>query len=141
MKALIIEDREVNTIVLRAMLEGTHFAVADAHDGVDGLEAFAAAVYDIVFVDLRMPRLSGLDVIRVIRRFEGDRALTPIVVVTADLTAEARDAALEVGADAVVGKPISAETLFDAIVTACVASELRKAARAQDRQTRGALTA
>ena len=126
MRALIIEDREVNTIVLRAMLEGSHFAVADACDGVDGMDAYSTGSYDILFVDLRMPRASGLDVIRSVRAMAGEKSLVPIVVVTADLTDEARDEALALGADAVVGKPLSVDVLFDGVVRAMRVAELRQ---------------
>jgi CheY-like chemotaxis protein len=103
---LLAEDNLTNQMVAEQMLRSLGAEVVVASDGVEALECFEAAEFDIVVVDIEMPRLSGLDVIRSIRARDDARALTPIVALTAYALREHRDQIAQAGANGLISKPI-----------------------------------
>jgi CheY-like chemotaxis protein len=91
-------------------------------DGLAALEVLAVRRFDVVLMDMMMPRMDGLVAIRRIREgAAGDRAV-PIVALTANALAEDRRVAFEAGADAYATKPVSKEKLAAAIGEAMTAS-------------------
>jgi CheY-like chemotaxis protein len=78
-----------------------------AADGVEALERFEEAAFEMVVVDIEMPRLTGLDVIRAIRARRDGRENTPIVALTAYAMREHRDRIGEAGANGLISKPIT----------------------------------
>ena len=76
-------------------------------DGIEALERFDQEVVDLVVVDIEMPRLSGLDVIRAIRARGDDRAQVPIVALTAYAMREHRERIAAAGANGLISKPIT----------------------------------
>ena len=117
MRVLFVEDNEINRRVVREMLRAGGVDMAEAEDGEVGLQMIDAFDYDLVLMDLRMPRMDGLTAIRHIRARGDDKAALPVIVVTADdglsLDADCRAA----GADAVLRKPVNMNGLFDTIGT------------------------
>ena len=97
MKILAIEDdRTVGQYVKRG-LEEQRFHVDLAADGLEGLRLASGGQYDLIILDLRLPEMSGLEVLRNLR----DRGLTvPILVLTAQDTVDFKVQALRTGADA-----------------------------------------
>ena len=93
------EDGFIEALVLGLEREG--FQVEVARDGGEGLERFAAVQPDLVLLDIMLPKLSGLDVCRDIRK----RSQVPIIMVTAKSTEIDTVVGLEVGADDYVTKP------------------------------------
>jgi two-component system copper resistance phosphate regulon response regulator CusR len=109
MKILAIEDdRTVGQYVKRG-LEEQRFHVDLADNGLEGLRLASGGQYDLIILDLRLPEMSGLEVLRNLR----DRGLTvPILVLTAQDTVDFKVQALRTGADDYVTKPFSFEELL-----------------------------
>ncbi|MCU1491213.1 MAG: two component transcriptional regulator, winged helix family [Acidimicrobiaceae bacterium] len=98
---LLAEDEESFVDALVIGLEREGFAVTVARDGYEALERFDAEPFDLVLLDVMLPKLSGLDVCRTIRSRSG----VPIIMVTAKSTEIDTVVGLEVGADDYVAKP------------------------------------
>ena len=106
-RILLAEDNPTNQMVANQMLRALDAEVTISSDGVEALEAFELAEYDLVVVDIEMPRMSGLDVIRAIRGRADERADVPIVALTAYALREHRDRIAEAGANGLISKPIT----------------------------------
>jgi len=98
---LLAEDEESFVDALVIGLEREGFAVTVARDGVEALSRFDAQSFDLVLLDVMLPKVSGLDVCRSIR----SRSNVPIIMVTAKSTEIDTVVGLEVGADDYVAKP------------------------------------
>lgn len=105
---LVVDDEESLTDALAIVLQREGFDVVIAHDGVEALDRFHESKLDIVLLDIMLPRMSGLDVCRAIRR----ESHVPIIMISA--RDEELDAVvgLEVGADDYVTKPYKARELI-----------------------------
>ncbi|MGN6512160.1 MAG: ATP-binding protein [Lysobacteraceae bacterium] len=115
---LVADDQEANRTVLRRLLERAGHRVAFAEDGEQALDRLVAESFDAVFLDLHMPGMSGFDVIRQARVMEAGRARTPIIVLSADATAEARREAERAGAFAFLTKPVVVPQLLNTLARA-----------------------
>lgn len=106
-KILLAEDNVTNQIVVAQMLEamGAKFTVAS--DGIEGLDQIEAEDYDLALVDIEMPRLSGLDLIRQVRGRSDKKATLPLVAFTAYAMREHRYKIAEAGADGLIAKPVT----------------------------------
>ncbi|MCH9010710.1 MAG: response regulator transcription factor [Chloroflexi bacterium] len=100
------DDREIVRTV-RAYLEDSGFEVSAAHDGSSALTAFHNERPDLIVLDVMMPELDGLDVVRTIRR----QSDVPIIMLTARVEEMDRLIGLELGADDYVTKPFSPREL------------------------------
>jgi DNA-binding response OmpR family regulator len=108
MRILIIEDeKEVASFVQRALLEESH-AIDVADDGLSGEEMALAEAYDLIILDLMLPRKDGLAVLKKLRR-EG--VATPVLLLTARDQVSDRVAGLDAGADDYLGKPFAVAEL------------------------------
>lgn len=108
---LVADDNIMNQDLTVRMLKRAGHTADVVNDGTAALEALAGMAYDVVLVDMMMPGLSGLDVIRRFREAGGDVADTPFIVLTANATQEAADLAKDAGAAAYLTKPIQPKTL------------------------------
>lgn len=106
LRVLLAEDNPTNQMVATQMLETLGVEVTVAADGVEALEIFEAGIFDLLLVDIEMPRLSGLDVIRRIRARGDARGAVPLLALTAYALSEHREQIAEAGADGLVSKPI-----------------------------------
>ncbi len=109
MKILVIEDDStVGRFVQRGLEE--HRANVDLiADGAEGLERGSRGEYDVIVLDLRLPSLTGIEVLRTLR----DRGVsTPVLVLTAQDAVDSKVQALRIGADDYVTKPFSFEELL-----------------------------
>lgn len=112
-RTLIVEDhphmRALLRPVVRAIVGGD---VIEARDGTEALELMRAHVFHLVLVDLKLPLLDGLELIRLIRTADDSPYPTvPILVVSAYGTRAMAAAARDAGANAFVTKPVSAQRL------------------------------
>ena len=116
LRVLLAEDNPTNQMVASQMLRALNAEVVVCGDGVEALDRFDAEPVDLVVVDIEMPRLSGLDVIRAIRARPDDRAQVPIVALTAYAMREHRERIAAAGANGLISKPIvSVEALGRAL--------------------------
>jgi len=121
LRVLLAEDNPTNQLVAVEMLRALDAEVETASDGVEALERFEAQDFDLAIVDIEMPRLSGLDVIRAIRARGDVRAATPIVALTAYALREHRERIAAAGANGLLAKPITSVAAFGAALRAHVA--------------------
>ena len=116
LRILLAEDNPTNQMVASNMLRALDAEVLVCSDGVEALERFDGFAADLVVVDIEMPRLTGLDVIRAIRARSDAKANVPIVALTAYAMREHRDRIAAAGANGLIAKPItSIETLGRAL--------------------------
>ncbi len=116
---LVADDNPTNREVLARILErGGHTATL-VSDGERALDALENSHFDIALIDRNMPRLGGIETVQAIRLTQGARARLPVVVLSADVTPEAKLECLEAGADAFLGKPIEAARLLEELQALC----------------------
>lgn len=104
MRILIAEDEVELAKGLKFLLEKNKFTVDVVHDGEEALAYFGGRAYDVVVLDIMMPRVNGLDVLREIR---GTGSGVPVLMLTAKTEVEDRVAGLEAGADDYLPKPFA----------------------------------
>jgi len=110
LRVLVVEDNPVNQKVTEKMLEPLGHEVAVAGNGREALEILSVGDFDLVFMDLQMPEMDGLEATREIRsRWPG--AFPRIVAMTANAMQGDREACLEVGMDDLVAKPVRLDDL------------------------------
>lgn len=114
LRVLAADDVPINRMIIEAFLTRDGHSATVVGDGQEALARFHTGSYDVVMVDLGMPGMDGLTLIRALRAAPGGRR-TPILVVTANTTAVDRAASEAAGADGFLAKPISAETLRRAL--------------------------
>jgi two-component system sensor histidine kinase/response regulator len=108
---LVVEDNAINREVVVELLATAVLPGEVAGDGLEALEKARIARYDLILMDLQMPRMDGLEATRAIRRLRG-YAHTPIVALTANAYSEDRRSAIAAGMNDFVAKPVSPEQLF-----------------------------
>jgi two-component system sensor histidine kinase RpfC len=115
LKVLVAEDNPINQKVTKRILEygGHHPQIVSS--GEEALDALECETYDILIVDINMPAMSGLDVVRIHRMGNLGEPRMPIVALSADATAETRAACTAAGVDAYLSKPVEARRLLDVI--------------------------
>jgi two-component system, OmpR family, KDP operon response regulator KdpE len=107
-RVLIVEDERSLLRALAMNLTARGYAVTEAENGTRALAAAATVEHDVVVLDLGLPDVSGLDVIKGIRAY----ATTPIIVLSARTGTSDKVAALDLGADDYVTKPFSIDELL-----------------------------
>ncbi|MDP1988832.1 ATP-binding protein, partial [Phenylobacterium sp.] len=114
LRILVADDHPINRQVVEVLLAEFDVELVLAENGLEACEAFEAAPFDMVLMDMQMPVMDGLTAIRKIRARETDaaRGRTPIVMLTANTLPEHRAASLAAGADLHLAKPIEAERLI-----------------------------
>ena len=124
-RILAAEDNEINQLVLRTLLGQLGMAATIVGDGAAALEAWETGPWDVVLMDVQMPRMDGPTAARAIRRREAElgRAPTPILALTANAMAHQIAEYRAAGMDAVVAKPIDVTQLAAALERAIAARE------------------
>jgi two-component system, NarL family, capsular synthesis sensor histidine kinase RcsC len=112
LRVLYAEDHFAMQRAVRRLLETAGASVVIAHDGLEATERALAEPFDLLLVDLRMPRVDGFQAARALRR---GGCCAPLVAVTADATPEAQADALAAGFDAVLLKPFGLDDLTQAL--------------------------
>jgi PAS domain S-box-containing protein len=114
-RILIAEDGEANQLVAAAILRKAGYAVDLARDGEEALGAARTAAYDLVLMDVRMPRMDGLAATVAIRGLEGPAGRVPIIAMTAAVMPNEVARCLEAGMDGHVAKPMDLTALLAAV--------------------------
>ncbi len=118
-KVLVADDNRTNRNILAAILEAAGHEVALVCDGDEAIEALEKDNYDILLLDVNMPRLDGITACKMWRQIEGGRQHLPIVGVTADATIETEERCLNAGMDLRLTKPVNAPLLLETIDSCC----------------------
>ncbi len=118
MKLLVVEDEKMLADSLKLLLEERDFQVDTAYDGEDGLAYAETGVYDLIILDVMMPKLNGY---QVARRLRQKHTSTPILMLTARSELMDRVEGLNSGADYYLTKPFDSRELL-----ACVNALLRR---------------
>jgi signal transduction histidine kinase/DNA-binding NarL/FixJ family response regulator len=114
---LLAEDLVPNQEIATAILTRAGHTVEVVGDGEEAVEAAASARYDLILMDVQMPRMDGLAATRAIRAFPTSAATTPIIAMTANVLPEQVQRFRKGGMDAHVGKPINPRELLSQIET------------------------
>ena len=112
-KILLVEDVQTSQMFMSIVLEGLHFEVDIANDGVEAVEAFKQNRYDVILMDENMPNLNGMGATKQILEIEAQNNLphTPIVALTANAIKGDRERFLNAGMDEYLTKPIDRNQL------------------------------
>ena len=122
LSVLVAEDNEINALLMRSLLTRLGHQAVITTNGEAALESWlaaqsAGAPYDLILMDIQMPRLDGIETTRRIRAREAGQAgrLTPILALTANTLVEDRYACFEAGMDGFLIKPLDRDKLADAL--------------------------
>jgi two-component system sensor histidine kinase RpfC len=115
LRVLVADDNPTNREVVGKILERSGHAVTLVIDGEQTLDAIEREAHDIVILDRNMPGMGGLEALQALRLMTRGRERLPVIMLSADVTPEAKREALEAGADAYLPKPIEALKLLEEI--------------------------
>lgn len=115
---LIADDNATNRVVAQALCEMFGCTSETVEDGLEALEAVRSRRFDLVLMDIKMPRLDGVGATRAIRALDGPTGQIPIIALTANADPDDAKDYLAAGMAAVVEKPIKPERLRLAMNTA-----------------------
>ena len=117
LRVLVVDDGPVNLMLARQMLETQGLKVEGVSSGEQALERQKSTNFDLVFMDIFMPTLDGLETTRRWREFERERggSQSVLVALTANVDNAGRDAYLAAGMDDLLAKPYQPETLLNMI--------------------------
>ncbi|WP_340647212.1 ATP-binding protein [Phenylobacterium sp.] len=118
---LVAEDNPINQAVVRAVLEAVGAQLETANDGAEALDMLREKTFDLVLMDIHMPRMDGVEALRRIRAGETGDARQPVIALTADAMPGEDQKLLAHGFDDVQPKPIQPMALIAAILDACEA--------------------
>ena len=127
---LIVDDNATNRMVAEALCEMFDCTSEQATDGVEALEAVQARRFDLILMDIKMPRMDGVAATRAIRALPGLVSRTPIIALTANADPEDVRGYIEAGMNDVVEKPIKAERMLAALQAALDAADADQSAAA-----------
>lgn len=116
---LVADDNRTNRNILAAILGTAGHEVTQVCDGDEMLDLLEKESFDVVLLDVNMPRLNGIDACKLWRQIEGSRQHLPIIGVTADATGETETRCIDAGMDLRLTKPINAKLLLEAIESVC----------------------
>lgn len=109
MKILLVEDTVQLNKALTTLLKRNSYLVDSAFDGEEALMFIKDYEYDVIILDIMLPKIDGLEVLRRVRQNKND---TPIILLTARSTVEDKITGLDLGADDYLPKPFSTEELL-----------------------------
>jgi PAS domain S-box-containing protein len=116
-RVLVVDDNAANRELVRTVLEAFDAEVSEAVDGEEGVIAAEAEIFDVILMDLRMPRLDGAQAAERIRAGQGPSAGAPIIAFSADVRAGTPAAVF----DGAVPKPMTVASLVGAIAAVLAA--------------------
>ena len=118
-RILLAEDNEMNQIIAEAILTESGFAVEIASNGeqaVEMMQSAPAGTYDVILMDIQMPKMDGYQAAKGIRKLEDARkAAIPIIAVTANAFEEDRKLALEAGMNGHLAKPYDVPKMLETL--------------------------
>src|SRR5690606_28489909 len=119
---LVIDDESGILDTLRILLKKEGFEVTVAQGGKAGLEAIRTATADIVLTDVRMPQVTGLDILQAVKDFD---PMTPVILMTAQASLQSAIQAVNAGAFYYLQKPFANDELLAVLKRACEFRQIR----------------
>ncbi len=116
LRVLLVDDTAINRELVKLMLEPFGFVIEEAAGGAEAVQAAVLRPFDIIFMDVRMPRVDGLEATRLIRQTSPLNRATPILALTADVELENAAACRAAGMNDVIAKPILLDRLIAKVV-------------------------
>jgi len=110
-RVLIVEDNEANLYLIRFILQKNGYEVIEAREGIQGVELATKEKPDLIIMDIQLPDINGLEVVRRIRASETDLKI-PIVALTSYAMVGDREKALAAGCTGYIEKPIDPDTFM-----------------------------
>lgn len=111
-KVLVVEDIDINYTIIKRILERQGALIDRAVDGLEALSQVAENSYSVILMDIRMPKMSGIEATKKIR---AQGIHTPIIAQTANILAEDKYICIEAGCNDYIGKPINALELIEVV--------------------------
>jgi CheY-like chemotaxis protein len=128
LNVLIVEDNATNRRITRTYLEAWGHTVVAAHDGTEAIRCFSDGKFDLVLMDLQMPRMDGIAATASIRQMETSGARVPILALTANVLKGVREECHAAGMCGYLAKPVREHELLAAIESVvpglCAASKI-----------------
>ncbi len=114
---LVAEDNRTNQLVVKTMLKGAHVNLTFANDGAEAVKLYQELDPDMIFMDMSMPEMDGVEAAKWIRDIEAEegKPACPIVALTANAMVQDRERCEQAGMDDFLAKPIKKAQLLDAL--------------------------
>lgn len=112
LRVLLVEDNAVNRMVAKGHLKNQGIQFTEAEDGAIALEALERDSFDLVLLDIQMPVLDGIQVIKRIRATQSDYQFVPVIALTANALVDERDRLMRLGMSGYATKPINRQELL-----------------------------
>lgn len=109
MRVLLVEDEKYIALAVAEVLKKNHYTVDLAHDGEFGLDCALSGIYDIIILDIMLPKIDGFSILKVLRR---KGIVTPIILLTARGEIKDKVQGLDLGADDYLAKPFHTDELL-----------------------------
>ena len=118
-RILIAEDNEVNRMVIEKMLEWGNFSLSFCENGKDAYDKFLEEEFDLIFMDISMPVMDGIETTKAIRAYEEShkKRRTPIIALTAHAMSSDKSRFLSAGMDDHLAKPVKKACVEKMIIT------------------------
>ncbi|MBB2144692.1 response regulator [Pedobacter sp. LMG 31464] len=110
-RILIVEDEPISVLVIERILKPFQFELVVAIDGLDAVEKFKAEAFDLVIMDLYMPKMDGFEASKIIRSLS---KTVPIIVISTAIVNE-EELKRDIGIDYLLAKPLNVEKFKDFI--------------------------
>jgi CheY-like chemotaxis protein/signal transduction histidine kinase len=123
-RILIVEDNKINQMLVKNMLKKRDVVVSTANDGLEGLDALASNDFDLILMDIQMPRMDGYRAVAEIRRLKNPlKSSVPIIALTASAYINEKEKAQLFGMTDHIGKPFSPDELIEKIIRVLILSQ------------------
>ena len=124
LKVLLAEDNAINAVVAQALLEQLNCDVEHVDNGLKAAARVEEGGIDVVFMDVHMPVMDGIEATKRIRKLEGDLSQTPVIGLTAEAFKERHVSFKQAGMDDIVTKPVTVEALQESLLKLALSQEV-----------------
>jgi len=113
---LVVEDQPINLEIIVGLLKLKGYAITTACNGIEAVEKATSKKFDLIFMDVQMPEMDGLEATKKIREHELKKnTYTPIVAMTAHAMKGHKDQFIQIGMDDYIEKPLKAAIVYDTV--------------------------
>ncbi|WP_160061965.1 response regulator [Psychromonas sp. L1A2] len=112
---LLVDDIEANRFIAGETLKNRGYKVCFACDGIEALEILEKQSFDVILMDVRMPRMNGIDAVRYLKSGESLNRHTPVIAMTANAEVSEMERCKAAGMDDFIGKPFDTQILVECI--------------------------